>query len=124
MHTAHPSLPDVTASRAVWFVLEEILKAEPPPRSWTTGDKELWAKLPPAIRRVVAKREQDDERGLRIAQNKHADENKKLADENKKLADELKKLQQPQQPQKETDDMAKKQGWEKVLEKPHPQRPA
>ena len=92
MHMKLPSLSDPTVSRAVHFVLDQIIKTEPP-RSWSKEDKLLFMSLPAQIRAVIARREQEREFGLRRKQNE--------------LAEEIKKLKQPQT--KETDMSKKKQ---------------
>jgi hypothetical protein len=49
------------------------------PRSWSAEDQRLAALLPPEIRAILFKRERDRDNGLRIAQNKLADERKRLS---------------------------------------------
>ena len=68
MHMKLPSLSDPTVSRAVHFVLDQIIKTEPP-RSWSKEDKLLFMSLPAQIRAVIARREQERESGLRRKQN-------------------------------------------------------
>ena len=76
-HMKHPSLSDPTVSRAVHFVLNEIIKTEPP-RSWPKAEKLLFAALPAQIKAVIAKREIERESGLRKKQTAMDLEIKKL----------------------------------------------
>jgi hypothetical protein len=96
LHTSLPSLADPCASRAVQFVLDQIIAPVDPPRSWTKDEKLEFASLPRKTQATVARREREREAGLRRSQNA--------------LAEELKKLQ-TQTSTKETTTMAKKQGW-------------
>ena len=53
-------------------VLEGIIKI-PPPRSWPHADGILFAELPPDIREIIARREQQRDKALRRLQNEAAE---------------------------------------------------
>jgi hypothetical protein len=77
-HTMLPSLSDPTASRAVHFVLDQIIAPVDPPRSWTKDEKLEFASLPRKTQATVARREREREAGLRRSQNALAEELKKI----------------------------------------------
>jgi hypothetical protein len=58
------SLSDPTSSSVVNQVLDQIVKVNPP-RSWPAADKAEFARLPPTIREIIAKRENDRDREVR-----------------------------------------------------------
>jgi hypothetical protein len=66
---AEASNPVATA--AVRAELSRILKLKPP-RSWRNADRPMFAELPPEIRAVIARREEDRDRELRRLQNEVA----------------------------------------------------
>jgi hypothetical protein len=74
----HHSLSNPTATAAVRFALESIIKSDPP-RSWGKDEKAEWALLPPDIRQAIARREEQRDQALRQAQNRLADERKRLS---------------------------------------------
>jgi hypothetical protein len=61
-------------------VLEGIIKV-PPPRSWPHTDKVRFAELPPDIREIIARREQQRDKALRRLQNEAAERRHNGADE-------------------------------------------
>jgi hypothetical protein len=70
-------------SFAVRSVLAHRLTIEFP-RSWSKEDRELAASLPPEIRAILFKREDQRDTALRRAQNALAEEKKQLAAEAEK----------------------------------------
>ena len=78
LHDYH-SLSNPVRVAVVRAVLEQIVKIEPP-RSWPAEDKVLFAQLDPAIRRIIAEREIERDRGLRRLQNKAAAERRQTAE--------------------------------------------
>jgi hypothetical protein len=69
------------ATSIVRTALDEIVIGVEAPRSWSKEEKIEWALLPPDIREVVARREQQRDTALRRKQNKLAEEKKRLATE-------------------------------------------
>ena len=65
-------MPSPVATTAARFALQQVVRAEPP-RSWTKPEKLLWAQLPPEIRAVIRRRDADQEREMRRAQNEAGD---------------------------------------------------
>ena len=80
MHIAHNALADPTASRAVEFVLGQIVGQVEPLRSWPKAEKALFLTLPPAIRAIIARREAERETYLRTKQNQLIEELNKLTE--------------------------------------------
>jgi hypothetical protein len=70
-------LSNPVRTAAVRQVLDGVVKVDPP-RSWPAADKAEFALLPPEIREVIAKREQERDRALRRAQNELAESKKQL----------------------------------------------
>jgi len=64
-------LPNPVATLVVRSVLEAALKTEPP-RGWRSDEKFFFQQLPPEIRAVIARRENDRDRELRRLQNQTA----------------------------------------------------
>jgi hypothetical protein len=73
----HAGLANPVRTAVARQVLDGVVKVEPP-RSWPAADKAEFALLPPEIREVIAKREQERDRALRRAQNELAEERKHL----------------------------------------------
>jgi hypothetical protein len=71
------SLPNPIATAPVRAVLEREFNPAAP-RSWTGPEKEMFVMLPAEIRAAISRREQDRERTLRTAQNRLAEERKRL----------------------------------------------
>ena len=61
------------ATSSARFALEQVIKGGPAPRSWTKDEKALWATLPPEVRSVIQRRDADQEKSMRKAQNEAAD---------------------------------------------------
>jgi hypothetical protein len=76
-HNYHGSLADPCAAQIVRQALSETIHIEPP-RSWSRADRELFIALPPDVRSVLARREQERDAALRRAQNALAEEKKRL----------------------------------------------
>jgi hypothetical protein len=70
LHHYH-GLASPTQSPALDAALDEVLTTVPP-RSWNADEKVLFAQLPPTIRKVIARREEDRERWFRRQQNETA----------------------------------------------------
>jgi len=51
--------------------LSEIVKTDPP-RSWRTEERAEWARLPPAVRDAITRRENDRDKELRRLQSELA----------------------------------------------------
>ena len=79
VHDAH-SLSNPTATSVVNQVLDQIVKVDPP-RSWPAADKAEFARLPPTIREIIARRENDRDRELRRKQTEFAELKKRLTAE-------------------------------------------
>ena len=75
-HDYH-NLSNPTTTQVVRAAINQIIKVEPP-RSWNKEEKAEWALLPPAVREAITRRESEREVALRRAQNKLADERKRL----------------------------------------------
>jgi hypothetical protein len=71
VHDTH-SLSNPCATAVVNQVLDQMVK-EPPPRSWPAADKAEFARLPPTIREIIARRENDRDRELRRKQTEFAE---------------------------------------------------
>lgn len=67
----HQFLSNPCATLAVRIVLERRLRTECP-RSWTKDDRLVFATLPPEIRSIVLRRENERDTALRRAQNQLA----------------------------------------------------
>jgi hypothetical protein len=81
------SLPNPVATAAARAALEREFNFDVP-RSWTTAEKQTFLTLPAEIRAAISRREQDREKTLRTAQNRLAEERKRLqADADIKAAD-------------------------------------
>jgi hypothetical protein len=76
VHDVH-SLSNPTATALVRSALESIIKSDPP-RSWPEEDRASWATLPPDIRAIIARRENDRDRELRRKQNEISELKKRL----------------------------------------------
>jgi hypothetical protein len=76
VHDAH-SLSNPCATAVVNQVLDQIVKVDPP-RSWPAADKAEFARLPPTIREIIAKRENDRDREVRRKFNEIAELKKRL----------------------------------------------
>jgi hypothetical protein len=76
------------SSSVVRAVLNELLSDHKPPRSWRAEEKLLWAELPPEIRSVIARREQERDRAVRIAQCELAELRKRLEGADKSHTEE------------------------------------
>ena len=74
------SLSDPTSTSVVNQVLDQIVKVDPP-RSWPAADKAEFARLPPTIREIIARRENDRDRELRRKQTEFAELKKRLTAE-------------------------------------------
>jgi hypothetical protein len=74
----HQGLPSPVATTAARYALEQVLKTEPP-RSWTKDEKLSWATLPPEIRAVITRRDADQCKAMRRAQNEAAELRRLLA---------------------------------------------
>jgi hypothetical protein len=74
----HHSLANPTATTVVGAALNQVIEIEPAPRSWRADEKSEWAKLPPDIRQAIARREEQRDQALRQAQNRLAEERKRL----------------------------------------------
>jgi hypothetical protein len=74
----HHSLSNPTQTAIVRSALEQVIKTEPP-RSWRAEEKAEFAMLPPDVRAAIARRESDRDKALRQAQQRLADERKRLA---------------------------------------------
>jgi hypothetical protein len=62
-HQVH-ALPCPVSTDVVRFRLNELLD-DKPPRSWRAEEKLLWCELPPEIRKVIKRREQEDAAAVR-----------------------------------------------------------
>jgi hypothetical protein len=62
-HQVH-SLPCPISTDVVRFRLNELM-SDKPPRSWRAAEKLLWCELPPEIRTVIKRREQEDAAAVR-----------------------------------------------------------
>jgi hypothetical protein len=86
----------------VRYAIQNLTNIEPP-RSWTNAEKLEFAALPPEIQAALARREADREKAMRQSQNEAAELRKQVtATANK-----------PAETEKEKDDMAKTEGWQK-----------
>jgi len=74
----HYGLAKPVATAIVRLALEEVIHIEPP-RAWPKEEKAAFALLPPDIRNVIARRENERDAWLRRAQNKAAEERKASA---------------------------------------------
>ena len=77
LHNYH-GLSNPTKTAVVAAALDQIIKIEPP-RSWAKEDRAEWALLPPDIRQAIARREEQRDQALRLAQNRLAEERKRLS---------------------------------------------
>jgi hypothetical protein len=62
-HQVH-SLPCPVSTDVVRLQLNELM-SDKPPRSWRAEEKLLWCELPPEIRKVIKRREQEDAAAVR-----------------------------------------------------------
>jgi hypothetical protein len=100
----HYGLANPIQTRAARWALDRVLPSIEPPRSWTKEQKVQFSEFPRAAQEVIAAREKDRETTLRRGQNEIAEMKRRLqADAATKSAE----------PQKEENDMAKKEGYEK-----------
>ena len=76
----HHGQPNPSATAVVRLALDDVIRIEPP-RSWPKEDKVLFATLPPDIRDVIARREQERDASLRRKQNELAEQTKRLTTE-------------------------------------------
>jgi hypothetical protein len=76
----HHGLANPVATAVVRLALDDVIRIEPP-RSWPKEDKVLFATLPPDIRSVIARREQERDASLRRKQNELAEQTKRLTTE-------------------------------------------
>jgi hypothetical protein len=77
LHDSYHGLSNPTRAAVVRAALDQIVRADPP-RSWPKEEKAEFARLPPDIRYIIAKREQERDRALRNGQNAIADKLKQL----------------------------------------------
>jgi hypothetical protein len=75
----HLGLPSPVATTAARFALEQVVKSEAP-RSWTKEEKLMWTTLPPEIRAVITRRDADQCKAMRRAQNQAAEARKRFSD--------------------------------------------
>ena len=68
----HHGLSNPVRTSAVRAALDTIIKIDPP-RSWPRADRILFAELPPDIREITARREQQRDKALRRLQNEAAE---------------------------------------------------
>jgi hypothetical protein len=78
LHAFH-GLASPTTAPLPRLALSGIIKTEAP-RSWPAAEKIEFARLPPEIREIIARRENERELALRRSQNRLADERKRLSD--------------------------------------------
>ena len=77
VHDVH-SLSNPTATTVVRSALESIIKSDPP-RGFNHEEKTAWALLAPDIRAAITRRESERDKALRQAQNRLAEERKRLS---------------------------------------------
>ena len=78
LHDFH-GFSNPVATAAVSAVLDRIVKTEPP-RSWGTAERSEWARLPPAIRETITRREKDRDVALKRKFNELAELKNDLTD--------------------------------------------
>ena len=74
----HHDFSNPVATAAVSSVLNRIVKTAPP-RSWGTAERSEWAKLPPAIRETITRRENERDIALKRKFNELAELKKRHA---------------------------------------------
>ena len=74
----HHGLASPVHTQVVRAALETFLKTAPP-RSWNNEERAEFALLPPDIRHAIARREAERDKALRLAQNRLAEERKRLS---------------------------------------------
>jgi hypothetical protein len=72
-------LADPTNSQIVLQTIEQIAPAVEAPRSWPAADKAAFAGLPQPVQEIIARHEAERSKALRQAQNRLADERKRLS---------------------------------------------
>jgi hypothetical protein len=68
----HHGLASPTHTQVVRATLDNIIKVDPP-RSWPAAEKAEFARLPPTIREIIAKRENNRDRELRRKRSEFAE---------------------------------------------------